>query len=56
MASPFAGGLAPLIAAALLRWSGQVWPVAAYLVVMASITLLSVALATETHRLELTEP
>src|SRR5262249_4620021 len=45
LASPFAGGLAPLIATALLQWSGgQPWPVAVYLIGMVLLTLLSVYL------------
>lgn len=51
LASPLAGGLAPLIATALLQWSGgQPWPVAIYLIVMGTITIVSVWLAAETHR------
>jgi hypothetical protein len=51
LSSVFAGGLAPLIAAALLKWSGgNPWPVAAYLVGMALVTIVSVWLAAETHR------
>lgn len=51
LASPLAGGLAPLIATALLDWSGgRSWPVAAYLIVMALITLVSVWKVEETHR------
>ena len=54
LASPLAGGLAPLIATALLQWSGgRPWPIALYLVVMALITIVSVWLAKETHRSEL---
>jgi len=54
MASPLAGGLAPLIATALLQWSGgEPWPVAVYMIVLAAITLVSVWLAAETHRAEL---
>lgn len=54
LASPLAGGLAPLIATALLEWSGgQSWPVAVYLIGMGAVTLISVYLATETHRLNL---
>ncbi len=54
LASPLAGGLAPLIAAALLQWSGgQPWPVAVYLMVLAAVTVVSVWLAAETHRAEL---
>lgn len=51
LASPLAGGLAPLIATALLGWSmGEPWPVALYLIGMAVVTLVSVWLAEETHR------
>jgi len=51
LASPLAGGLAPLIATALLGWSaGEPWLVALYLIGMALITLVSVWLAEETHR------
>ncbi len=54
LASPLAGGLAPLIATGLLKWSGgHPWPIAAYLIGMAAITIVSVWLAAETHRDEL---
>lgn len=54
LASPLAGGLAPLIATALLGWSGgSSWPVALYLTGMAVVTLVSVWLAEETHKKEL---
>ncbi|MFA6543842.1 MAG: MFS transporter, partial [Limisphaerales bacterium] len=54
LASPLAGGIAPLIATALLQWSGgQPWPVAAYVAGMSLITILSVWLAEETHRADL---
>ena len=54
LASPFAGGLAPLIATALLKWTdGDPWPVATYLVGMALITLVAVWCAAETFRTEL---
>src|SRR5919197_3029400 len=49
LASVFAGGFAPLIAAALLKWSG--WPaVAGYMALMAAITVVATWLATETFR------
>jgi MFS family permease len=49
LASVFAGGLSPLIATALLSLSGgKPWPIAAYMAIMACITLLSVYLAAET--------
>src|SRR5262249_14117689 len=45
LAAPFAGGLAPLIATALLRWSdGQPWPIALYMIGMVLITFCSVFL------------
>ena len=54
LASPLAGGLAPLISTALLEWSdGQPWPVAVYMIVLSAITLVSVWLAAETHRVHL---
>ncbi|MCA9052338.1 MAG: MHS family MFS transporter [Planctomycetaceae bacterium] len=54
LASPFAGGLAPLIATALLEWSqGATWPVACYLIMTAVVTLVSVLLAAETFELDL---
>ena len=54
LAAPFAGGLAPLIASALLGWSGgKAWPIALYLVAMAGVTILSVLLAAETNRRDL---
>jgi MFS family permease len=54
LASPFAGGLAPLIASALLGWSGgKPWPVALYLIAMALVTITCVLLAAETNRREL---
>jgi MFS family permease len=56
LASPFAGGLAPLIAAALVKWSGgRPWPVAVYLILLSAVTIVSVWLATETHRSDLEE-
>ncbi len=54
LASPLAGGLAPLISTALLQHSGgQPWPVAIYLIILSAITLVSVWLAAETHRMTL---
>lgn len=54
LASPLAGGLAPLIATWLLNQSGgKPWPVAVYLIFMATITLVSVWLVEETSRKKL---
>jgi MFS family permease len=54
LAAPLAGGLAPLIATALLGWSGgQPWPVALYMIGMVLITCCSVYLAAETVRTDL---
>ncbi len=54
LAAPFAGGLAPLIATALLGWSGgRSWPVALYMLGMALITFCSVFLAAETVQADL---
>ena len=57
LASPLAGGLAPLIATALLTWAdGKPWPIAVYLIGMALVTIVSVWLAEETHRHDLDAP
>ena len=54
LASPLAGGMAPLIATWLVeRANGDSAPVAGYLILMAAITLVSVYLAAETHRADL---
>jgi len=51
LASPLAGGMAPLIATALLdRTGGKPWLVAVYLIVMAVITLVAVWMAEETNK------
>jgi MFS family permease len=49
LASPLAGGIAPMIAAALVKWSdGASWPVSIYMMLAAAVTLVSIILATET--------
>lgn len=51
LASPLAGGLAPLIATELLQRSGnEPWPIAVYLIVMGAITITCVFIAAETNR------
>jgi MFS transporter, MHS family, shikimate and dehydroshikimate transport protein len=52
LASVFAGGLAPLIAAALLQASGY-GAVAIYMMVMAAITIVATWLASETHKTDI---
>jgi hypothetical protein len=53
LSSVFAGGLAPFIAAKLLQWGDASWPIALYLITMAAITVVSVWLVDETHRVEM---
>lgn len=56
LASPLAGGLAPLICVWLLEWAGgRTWGVALYLIVICAITILSVWLAAETHQTQLVD-
>ncbi len=56
LASPLAGGIAPLVAAALLQWSdNNPWSVAAYIAGMCAITGVAVFLAEETHLKEMTD-
>jgi MFS family permease len=57
LASPLAGGLAPMISMSLLEWAhGRSWPIAIYLIVLSAITLVSVWLAAETHQSQLEAP
>ena len=54
LASPLAGGLAPLIATTLLQWSGNAtWPVSLYMIATGCVTVLSVLLAAETFQHEI---
>ncbi len=54
LAAPLSGGAAPLVATALLAWSGgDPWPVGVYLVAMAAVTVVAVLLAAETRRRDL---
>ncbi len=54
LAAPFAGGLAPMIAAILLQWSGgKPWPIAVYLALTAVITITSVWFTKETHQVDM---
>jgi len=55
LSAVFAGGLAPFIATALLAWAGSYWPVALYVMAAALISFVSVYLATESFREDLTE-
>jgi MHS family shikimate/dehydroshikimate transporter-like MFS transporter len=49
------GGLTPVVAASLLAWSGgATWPISAYLIGCAAITLTAAVAAPETARAELT--
>jgi metabolite-proton symporter len=51
LGAPFAGGLAPLIAATLVEYfPGQVWPLATYIILLASVSLLCVQRLAETSR------
>jgi MFS family permease len=52
LASVVSGGLAPFIATALLAWKGRE-AVAAYMMLLAAITLVSTYLADETYRSQL---
>jgi MHS family shikimate/dehydroshikimate transporter-like MFS transporter len=54
LSSVLAGGLAPLIATALLAWMGSA-AVAAYVVLMALVTVVSTCLASETFQREISE-
>jgi MFS transporter, MHS family, shikimate and dehydroshikimate transport protein len=56
-AAIFAGGLSPLVATLLLKFSGGAsWVLALYLMVMAVISLVSIYLIAETRQVDLTDP
>jgi len=48
MGAALSGGFTPLIAAALLAWSGATWPISIYLIALALITLAATFCAPET--------
>ncbi len=55
LASPFAGGLAPLIAVGLVEsYHEQYWPLALYIVVICMLSFVCVQMLAETSRNELT--
>jgi metabolite-proton symporter len=54
LSAPLGGGLAPLIAAGLLKtFAGQAWPLAVYIMIIAGISLVSVQRLPETARKQL---
>jgi hypothetical protein len=56
LAAPLAGGIAPLVATALMKWSGgRPWPISAYMLSMVLITICAVLLAAETARRDLSQ-
>jgi metabolite-proton symporter len=53
LASVLAGGLSPLVAASLLKRTGGSWAISLLVIAMASVTIVSVYLATETAHEEI---
>lgn len=47
------GGITPVVAAALLAWSGATWPISLYLILLAIVTLAATFAAPETARQQL---
>lgn len=56
LGSILSGGTAPLVAAALLSWTGHWWPIATYFAVMAAIGFLTTFVAPETRGRDLNAP
>jgi len=51
LAAPFAGGLAPIIAAALVKaFPGHYWPLAAYIISISIVSMVCVQMLAETSR------
>jgi membrane protein YdbS with pleckstrin-like domain len=44
------GAIAPAVATALLVWSGTSWPIAAYVAIIALVSVVSLYFAPETYR------
>jgi MHS family shikimate/dehydroshikimate transporter-like MFS transporter len=56
LTTAFVGGLTPLIATALLAWTGgDPWPVATLMIVLALISLVALYLSPETSRIDISE-
>lgn len=56
LGSILSGGTAPLVAAALLSWTGHWWPIATYFSVMAGIGFMTTFVAPETRGRDLNAP
>ncbi|MFC0140591.1 MFS transporter [Erwinia mallotivora] len=56
LGSILSGGTAPLVAAALLSWSGHWWPIACYFALMALTGFLTTFVAPETRGRDLNSP
>lgn len=56
LGSILSGGTAPLVAAALLSWTGHWWPIATYFAVMAAIGFCTTFVAPETRGRDLNAP
>jgi MFS transporter, MHS family, shikimate and dehydroshikimate transport protein len=55
LASVIAGGFSPLIATGLLAWAGASWPIALYIILLGFLTFVSVYVASETFRVDISE-
>ena len=53
IAAALSGGFSPLIATALLVWTGATWAISLYVIVLSLLTVVSVVAAPETARLPL---
>jgi MHS family shikimate/dehydroshikimate transporter-like MFS transporter len=49
VSAALSGGLAPIIATALLGWTGATWPVSLYLIALGMVATVAVIAAKETH-------
>ncbi len=54
ISAPLAGGIAPFVATGLLLSTGSYWPIAVYMIALALITVVAVALGPETYGREMT--
>jgi MFS transporter, MHS family, shikimate and dehydroshikimate transport protein len=53
ISAAISGGFSPIIAAALLGWAGDTWPISLYMIGLAAITLVAVLSSKDTAQLDI---
>jgi MHS family shikimate/dehydroshikimate transporter-like MFS transporter len=53
ISAAISGGFSPIIAAALLGWAGETWPISLYMIALAAITLIAVLSVKDTAKIDI---